>query len=586
MAGDDKKKRKAADKEAERQAKKARQDEKRRAQVQLRAVSRTVTKATEKPPPRALSVPPRAPSPPHRTSSPLTITSDAEQAHQPPRGRTRDRRARSLSGSRSSSSDSSLSPPSTPKRKRAQEVSGLGDDEVIQRWRALGSTIKIMEEDNKTRNVSKSISDYHNKARLVGRHIHPFINAHQALTFGLTYKEGDFDWDDEDDAMDEDEDEDEDADADEDADESPKEKRARELADKKELFYQYNALLKTMPDLKTDVHLLTDAELETLADFIQKGASKARGTDTSHLVNRIITYMQIADRKPKKGVPKLPPILTKALRGYGNYHTARALLPPSARESLDSDWETLCESILDKRLHIVAEDWPSFLFDIDMYETTDATLLDCLFRSPLFKMLYKSLWTGAVTAGMDGCRPEKVPGKSPIGVHYKLKEVTPRSLAYTAVLAREVLTAHDWSLMDLDFNNCDFFNSLVALFALPLSPWAKETLDWWSMEVYGNMSARTTKKLVGSRRTTAKAIHETLKAMASAAKKGKMVMRTASSPAPEPSDPLSSTPDRNSSSTLGSGLGSGFDFHAPEAEDTSDPPDADHVSSSSSSLAV
>ncbi len=105
-----------------------------------------------------------------------------------------------------------------------------------------------------------------------------------------------------------------------------------------------------------------------------------------------------------------------------------------------------------------------------------------------------------MTAGMDGCRPDKVPGKSPIGVHYKLKEVTPRSLAYTAVLvgfhrrilrrsltllhqAREVLTAHDWSLMDLDFNNCDFFNSLVALFALPLSPWAKETLDWWSMYV-------------------------------------------------------------------------------------------------------
>ncbi len=72
---------------------------------------------------------------------------------------------------------------------------------------------------------------------------------------------------------------------------------------------------------------------------IQKAASKARGTDTSHLVNRMITYMQIADRKPKKGVPKLPPILTKALRGYGNYHTARALLPPSARESFDRDWE-------------------------------------------------------------------------------------------------------------------------------------------------------------------------------------------------------------------------------------------------------
>ncbi len=96
--------------------------------------------------------------------------------------------------------------------------------------------------------------------------------------------------------MDEDEDEDEDADADEDADESPKEKRyvsslldkvtcshmvcsARELADKKELFYQYNTLLKTMPDLKTDVHLLTDAELETLADFVSVALACVPYTD-------------------------------------------------------------------------------------------------------------------------------------------------------------------------------------------------------------------------------------------------------------------------------------------------------------------
>ncbi len=48
---------------------------------------------------------------------------------------------------------------------------------------------------------------------------------------------------------------------------------------------------------------------------------------------------------------------------------------------------SLCESILNKSLHVVAEDWPSFLFDVDMYKTTDATLLDCLFRSPLFKMV-------------------------------------------------------------------------------------------------------------------------------------------------------------------------------------------------------
>ena len=30
------------------------------------------------------------------------------------------------------------------------------------------------------------------------RHIHPFMNVHEALTFGLTYNEADIDWDNED----------------------------------------------------------------------------------------------------------------------------------------------------------------------------------------------------------------------------------------------------------------------------------------------------------------------------------------------------------------------------------------------------
>ncbi len=37
--------------------------------------------------------------------------------------------------------------------------------------------------------------------------------------------------------------------------------------------------------------------------------------------------------------PKLPAMLPKTLRGYGNYHTAYALIPPNFTESFECDWE-------------------------------------------------------------------------------------------------------------------------------------------------------------------------------------------------------------------------------------------------------
>ena len=46
-----------------------------------------------------------------------------------------------------------------------------------------------------TDRVPDDIVKYHDQARLVPRHIHPFMNVHEALTFGLTYNEADIDWD-------------------------------------------------------------------------------------------------------------------------------------------------------------------------------------------------------------------------------------------------------------------------------------------------------------------------------------------------------------------------------------------------------
>ncbi|KAI0693619.1 hypothetical protein C8T65DRAFT_699193 [Cerioporus squamosus] len=533
MGNESRKKRKEQEKRREQE--KQAQHAKRRGQVQLRPVPRAMpvtapakmsTNTAATPPETA----PTPPPPPRDPSLPPTFSNEGQG-----RGRSQ-HRSPSPARSLSLGEESSVSPPPTPKRKRAREVSGLDDKEICARYSKLTKTLATMDDDNVQRHTSSSIYDYHDKARLIPRLIHPFINVHEALTFGLTYQQDDFDWDAE--AEDEDMDE-EDAqeDAGEDDEESPKAKRARELAHKKELFYQYNALLDMIPGLKTDIHLMNDEEVELLAEYLQKVSAKARGTDSSHIAGRIITYMHAATDMPRDDVPKLPAILTKGLRGYANHHTARALIPPNFINSFDRHWERVCDMILKKEVRIPGDDWPSFLFDLDVYNDPrlEDSDLEALLRSALFKMIYKSLWTGAISVSMDGGRPDKVPGKPPIRMHYKLREVTPRSLAYTAILTREALTTHDWSLVDLDFNNSQFFEGLVDLFDEPRTAWAKKTLEWWNSEVYGNLSPKATRNLTKGRQTMAQKIRSTLK-QRKAHKAGKAVANS-SSPSPEDAPP-------------------------------------------------
>ncbi|KAI0682110.1 hypothetical protein C8T65DRAFT_750868, partial [Cerioporus squamosus] len=367
--GSSRKSRKHKEKEEERQARKAR-----KRQVELRPVSRTVqgtappqtSTNTAVPSPTTTTTPQREPSLP-----PPVINQD------PPRGRSPHR----LPSPSSHSKEDSLSPPPTPKRKRASKISGLDDDAICARYTKLHKTLETMGKDALTRRTTASISDYLDKARLLPRIVHPFINIHEALVFGLTYKEGDFDWDaddNEDDGLEQDAGDNE---------ESPKAIRERERARKKELFYQYKALIDIIPGLKTNIHLMDDDELESLAEYLQKACGKARGTDSSHIANRVVTYMLATTDEPRGDVPRLEAILPKGLRGYGNYHTAQALIPPNFLDSFERDWQKVCDMILKKEVRIPADDWPSFLFDDGIYnQPEEDSDLQALLRNPFFKM--------------------------------------------------------------------------------------------------------------------------------------------------------------------------------------------------------
>ena len=121
--------------------------------VQLKPVPRTVkasapaartpaptTSVTQTTPATVAASPHRSPSVP-----PDALATQPQDASDSPRGRSQDRRTVS------SDSEYSCSPPPTPKRKRAREVSGLSDEQVIERYRKMRKTLRNMEIANATR---------------------------------------------------------------------------------------------------------------------------------------------------------------------------------------------------------------------------------------------------------------------------------------------------------------------------------------------------------------------------------------------------------------------------------------------------
>ena len=128
-------------------------------------------------------------------------------------------------------------------------------------------------------------------ARLVGRVVNPFMDSHNALSFGIALKSTDMgalESDTDEDSSDEEDDVDE-----EDEDEEKVESRAQKmqqcvaprhfrsilLADcaarkqeqreRRELAYQFNELLRLVPDLKTDVDLLNNEQLLEYSRYVR-----------------------------------------------------------------------------------------------------------------------------------------------------------------------------------------------------------------------------------------------------------------------------------------------------------------------------
>ncbi|OBZ65365.1 hypothetical protein A0H81_14651 [Grifola frondosa] len=263
--------------------------------------------------------------------------------------------------------------------------------------------------------TSKSAQALRNAARLIPWSIDLFILSLQVFQVGM-HPEGDVSRSLS--PVDEDEDEDED-------DVIERERlRAEKWA---EMERQYNMLLALIPGLKKEIERLEDDEpeaLHTLADFLDDMVHKAHSDDVGALHYMVLNYFP-------KG-PKYPPLDTdlKDRRGFENVTTGQ-----------------FCASVHDGDTEVTADDYPSFLYDQDEYdpEAIDKGFL----RGALLVMCFKSLFLGPRNAKKHAGKKENGPGKLSLAQKYNITSVTPRLIAYIAVLVHFVLNSQaQWAQID------------------------------------------------------------------------------------------------------------------------------------------
>ncbi|KAI0739827.1 hypothetical protein C8Q80DRAFT_1274854 [Daedaleopsis nitida] len=372
------------------------------------------------------------------------------------------------------------------------------DDETARKikWETV---LEIMQHNVETRKVSREIDTFHNLARLIPRVVNPFVDPLSAFMVGHARTQHDADTSPADYCDSDSEDSDEEISEEELWD---KQERSHERAQQHELLHQYDALLNLIPDLSSDVDLLDDGNINTLAAYYDTGKAK---------------YIVMSG-----WFPDTPISLEKWQCGWKGYHTAALLCPPPLHNLFKKDWQEFCNKVkdLESDITIVADDWPLALFDMDTLYSADQLHgpLSGFLRSKLFKLMFQSTWTGPISTKCDGAHGKSTPGKPPLSHKYRINDASPRMLAYVAVLLCHALTTAKWKMSNLQFNNSDFFDKIVALFEEPQMPWASETLEWWNKEIFGTVSR--TLQVDPGRKTIAELAREHHRAVRRAMKAG------------------------------------------------------------------
>ncbi|THV04983.1 hypothetical protein K435DRAFT_790676 [Dendrothele bispora CBS 962.96] len=240
----------------------------------------------------------------------------------------------------------------------------------------------------------------------------------------------------------------------------------------------YDKLVTHIPNFNVDIEEILEADaLDELVSIMNTSASTAISGDVRILKTRILSYaLEIL------GIESFtPPIdgdLSKSVvRGWNHSQLSMLLCTPIKLDECQKDPDTFRLRVLEGDINIDSSHIPVFMYD-DLGDATSnghEYVESGIFLGQLLFLIECQVWVtvflGPETASAYRTNP---PGtrfniKKVGPAHsYKLKEVTPRMIAYAGVLASHSLSAStDWRTDDGAVVKEMFFDSIVAMFEDP-----------------------------------------------------------------------------------------------------------------------
>ncbi|KAJ7883249.1 hypothetical protein B0H13DRAFT_2344235 [Mycena leptocephala] len=318
---------------------------------------------------------------------------------------------------------------------------------------------------------------------------------------------------------------------------------ASETQRQEECVTAFNKLFSMAPELLDviKVFYLEAAEKpkqwDALVALMRTGATGARTTDTNALKHKleyflpnptkdaILPPIPQQESKSDRGLShpmlryfllpwrqrsKLPPLILAARRSRtissSSSDTANGASPsngptnaPSSSNGADNSDDSsaapaassanapnaFLKRIAENKIQLKSKSFPSCFYADGSYDPQD--LDKGLLRGDVIPRVLRHLWTGP-SSGIPG-----VEGKLPKGCNalaHNVFRVSPEMIGYAACQqARTMLGTKDWTERDGEYDYIELFNKVVKLFADPEDDWAKETLDWFQNELFGDAAA-------------------------------------------------------------------------------------------------
>ncbi|KAL5480393.1 hypothetical protein ACEPAI_1663 [Sanghuangporus weigelae] len=125
--------------------------------------------------------------------------------------------------------------------------------------------------------------------------------------------------------------------------------------------------------------------------------------------------------------------------------------------------------------------FPAFMFDVESYSPRKTTA--SLLRGHYPIRILNAICNSPTAATGEKTRSTRRSNTQILGV----RAVTPEMIAYACVHARFSISKQmTWGEVDGLFNMKKFYYAVLKLFRNKDAKWVRETLEWWTMEIFGD----------------------------------------------------------------------------------------------------